>query len=266
MRTAVEAEVDAAPAVHNHGVQADFGEAAYNTALEAWLSAAPAPGAPSREACWAFATRTLAPAAPAAVQPLLSLQLATRHHSPRLEAARHLAAQSIPPEVARAHCCAAFLDGELIVSAADAVKALRYAAPSPPTASLFQRAATDHVYRHASSSSSPPRTLLLYGPPGNPCFERLHRAALQTLDDGGIADVTYIVRPVALPGCLKAADAGGSVSADACLWLGTEQRPVLSGYGVQLAIKNMEYVQVRLRPVPSMTPWPPAEWGGGVSM
>lgn len=228
--------------------QADVSESAYNTALEAWLAAAPEPGPPSREECWEYTTRTLAHAAPAALQPLLGLQLATRHHSPRLEAFRHLAELSVPEDVARSHCCAALLDGALLLNAADAAKALRHA---PPAATAVERVAFDHVYRHANSSSTnegaaQPRTFTLYGPPGSPCFERMHRAVLQTLDEAGITDVDYVVRPVALQGCIKPPADDSDVGADACLWLGTETRPVLSGYGVQLAIKNMEYGQVWL--------------------
>jgi hypothetical protein len=235
-------------------VQADVSEDTYNTALNLWLAAEPQPGPPNPINCWNFTIQALNTAIPAPLKPLLSLQLATRHHSPRLAAQNHVASLFIPPEIARAHCCVAVLDGNPIVTTPDISSALLHARARPldadslPNASLSMPNAVDHVYKHAelANATSPSRTLVHYGPPGNPCFARVHRAVIKTLKDFEIRDVNYLVRPTLFPGCLPDYSDSNTVNTHSCLRLGSEKPPILSGYGVELALKDTEYVQVAL--------------------
>jgi hypothetical protein len=234
-------------------MQADISEDTYNQALDAWLAAEPQPGPPSPENCWNFTINALDNAIPQPYKPLLSLQVGTRHNSAGLAAHHHLASLSIPPEVARAHCCVAFLDGTLIVSTPDVSTALRYTKPRPldapplANASLSSPNAIDHVYRHAKHTrpGSLPRTLVLYGPPGNPCFARVHRAVVKTLEFFDISDVDYVVRPTLQQGCRPEYSEKLPVDTHSCLRLGSDERPSLSGYGIELALKDTEYVQAR---------------------
>jgi hypothetical protein len=56
------------------------------------------------------------------------------------------------------------------------------------------------------------------------------------VDGAGAVKLTYVYRPVLLEGC-TAEDMGES----SCLLMGTGGNLQLPGYGVEMAIKNMEY-------------------------
>lgn len=85
----------------------------------------------------------------------------------------------------------------------------------------------DHV--HFDSSSGSP-VAILYGALGTSCFEELHRILVQAAKEG---KVKYVVRPVLPSGCEGKCGTCGSI--------GTGNPLNLGGYGVELALKNMEY-------------------------
>ncbi|XP_043704312.1 UDP-glucose:glycoprotein glucosyltransferase [Telopea speciosissima] len=85
----------------------------------------------------------------------------------------------------------------------------------------------DHI--HFDSSTASP-VAILYGALGTACFKEFH-VVLAEASRKGI--VRYVVRPVLPSGCEAASGHCGAVGAKDALNLG--------GYGVELALKNMEY-------------------------
>ncbi|XP_021717311.1 UDP-glucose:glycoprotein glucosyltransferase-like [Chenopodium quinoa] len=85
----------------------------------------------------------------------------------------------------------------------------------------------DHVYS-VSNSSSP--VAILYGALGTKCFREFHGALVNAAKEG---KVKYAVRFVLPLGC--------EVNISHCGALGTKSPVNLGGYGVELALKNMEY-------------------------
>ncbi|GJP47287.1 hypothetical protein CLOM_g6507 [Closterium sp. NIES-68] len=92
----------------------------------------------------------------------------------------------------------------------------------------------DHVYPSASSSSSSshhaPPPAFLYASPGAACFDALLPLLAAAADQGAIR---LVLRPV-LPG-------GCEAQVGRCAAVGAGGRVSLGGYGVELALKNMEY-------------------------
>ncbi|KAE9601240.1 putative glycosyl transferase, family 8, nucleotide-diphospho-sugar transferase [Lupinus albus] len=102
--------------------------------------------------------------------------------------------------------------------------------PAELEGNSFQRPGTydfDHVH-YDSKIGSP--VAVLYGALGTNCFKELHVALVEASKKG---KVTYVARPVLPAGCEANFAHCGSVGAS---------EPVnLGGYGVELALKNMEY-------------------------
>lgn len=85
----------------------------------------------------------------------------------------------------------------------------------------------DHVYA-VSNSSSP--VAILYGALGTECFREFHGVLVNAAKKG---KVKYAVRSVLPVGC--------EAKTSHCGALGTKDPVNLGGYGVELALKNMEY-------------------------
>ncbi|XVF67689.1 hypothetical protein PTKIN_Ptkin10aG0141700 [Pterospermum kingtungense] len=85
----------------------------------------------------------------------------------------------------------------------------------------------DHI--HFDSNILSP-VAILYGALGTDCFREFHVALVQAAKEG---KVKYVVRPVLPSGCEAGVGLCGAVGARDSLNLG--------GYGVELALKNMEY-------------------------
>ncbi|XP_009780014.1 UDP-glucose:glycoprotein glucosyltransferase isoform X1 [Nicotiana sylvestris] len=85
----------------------------------------------------------------------------------------------------------------------------------------------DHV--HPDSNVGSP-VAILYGALGTYCFEQFHRTLANAAREGKIY---YVVRPVLPSGCESKSGPCGA--------LGTRDSLNLGGYGVELALKNMEY-------------------------
>ena len=88
---------------------------------------------------------------------------------------------------------------------------------------------------HCRLPRSKARTAILYGSPGTDCFPAFH-SALQAAarDTSRPAPLTYALRPVLLAACMG--------SAHPCALVGADRgRLQLPGFGVEMAIKNMEY-------------------------
>lgn len=85
----------------------------------------------------------------------------------------------------------------------------------------------DHIYPEPNRRS--PRAIL-YGSLGTNCFADFHLALVEASRKG---EVQYVVRPVLPSGCES--------EAEYCSTVGTGSLLNLAGYGVELALKNMEY-------------------------
>lgn len=85
----------------------------------------------------------------------------------------------------------------------------------------------DHIYP-GSVSSSP--VAILYSASGASCFRKFHLILAEAAERG---HVRYVLRPVLASGCKQKTEECASVGAGGVLNLG--------GYGVELALKNMEY-------------------------
>ncbi|KAF6171102.1 hypothetical protein GIB67_020581 [Kingdonia uniflora] len=84
----------------------------------------------------------------------------------------------------------------------------------------------DHVH-YGSSAASP--VVVLYGALGTNCFKEFHVFLAEASRKGR---VKYVVRPVLPSGCEESGSCGA---------VGSRDSLNLGGYGVELAIKNMEY-------------------------
>ncbi|KAG9141867.1 hypothetical protein Leryth_013981 [Lithospermum erythrorhizon] len=85
----------------------------------------------------------------------------------------------------------------------------------------------DHVHKDSAAASP---VAVLYGALGTDCFRKFHPALVDAARQGR---VTYVVRPVMVSGCISNSEQCGAV--------GIKDPVNLAGYGVELALKNMEY-------------------------
>lgn len=85
----------------------------------------------------------------------------------------------------------------------------------------------DHIYRRTNITAP---VAIFYGAVGTKCFKELHVQLVEASKQGKIR---YALRPVLPSGCETTSTFCGSV--------GAVDAVTLSGYGVELALKNMEY-------------------------
>jgi UDP-glucose:glycoprotein glucosyltransferase len=178
------------------------------------------------------------------MQRVLRLALASRKYSPRVELFRSLAPAAAAPPGA---CCWVHVPGpevggRALTAASELPAALDAAAAHLASVGAADVGDTltlhpmDHV--HPASYAAAPAAIL-YAAPGAACFPELH-AALSAAAASGAA--RYALRPVppsadcAAPGCAAArAGMGAASSTDPPGPL------MLGGFGVEMALKNMEY-------------------------
>ncbi|KAK6136507.1 hypothetical protein DH2020_029743 [Rehmannia glutinosa] len=102
--------------------------------------------------------------------------------------------------------------------------------PNDPTGGAFQQPEIfefDHVHPDSTAGSL---TAILYGALGTECFKEFHSALSEAARKG---KVKYVARSVLLSGCESKSASCGAIGSGEPLNLG--------GYGVELALKNMEY-------------------------
>ncbi|KAL8168345.1 hypothetical protein V2J09_009844 [Rumex salicifolius] len=85
----------------------------------------------------------------------------------------------------------------------------------------------DHLYLESNASSP---VAILYGSLATGCFKEFHNILVKAAKEG---KVRYVVRPVLPSSCEE--------SSSGCGVVGTRGSLNLGGYGVELALKNMEY-------------------------
>ncbi|KAL0801520.1 hypothetical protein Bca101_056696 [Brassica carinata] len=166
------------------------------------------------------------------VASLFQFSLTLRSASPRVVLYRQLADESLSSfphgdDPSATHCCWVDTGSSLFYDVADLLSWLA----SPPTAGdaaqgpeLFD---FDHV--HFDSKAGTP-VAVLYGAVGTGCFRKFHLSLAQAAKEG---KVTYVVRPVLPSGCEGETRPCGAI--------GARDNVSLAGYGVELALKNMEY-------------------------
>ena len=175
------------------------------------------------------AARSLAPSDES--HKALRLSLGIRKYSPRLELFRSLGDH---PTRASASACCEVIVGDRSATDVDALLAIlddALAGGVPSAAASIPRASPlDHAY--PTSTTTPGIELphaVFYGAMGTPCFAEMHRALRRAAAEGRVR-ATH--RPTLRAGC------GG----DGCVGFGASaNRLVAAGYGVEMAIKNMEY-------------------------
>ncbi|PSS19044.1 UDP-glucose:glycoprotein like [Actinidia chinensis var. chinensis] len=125
-------------------------------------------------------------------------------------------------------CCWVDTGGALFFDVAELLMWLDN--PKEPSGDSFQQPELyefDHV--HFDSSIGSP-VAILYGALGTDCFREFHAKLVAAAKEG---KVKYVVRPVLPSGCQ-------SITGQ-CAAVGTSDPVNLGGYGVELALKNMEY-------------------------
>ncbi|XP_024372023.1 UDP-glucose:glycoprotein glucosyltransferase isoform X2 [Physcomitrium patens] len=190
----------------------------------------------------------------APLSPLFRLSLSLRSASPRLVLYRQLASESLavynsvkkveekipnevvsdrwsigkPPTASEGRCCWIDTGSEIFYDESEVFNWLQFSTESSveekPQPEVFE---FDHIYPGSEYGDF---TAILYGALGTPCFARLHSLLADASKHGF---VKYIVRPVLSSGCEK--------DAEVCTRSGHGGPVNLGGYGIELALKNMEY-------------------------
>lgn len=134
----------------------------------------------------------------------------------------------VNPKSPGGKCCWVDTGGALFFEVSELLMWLR--SPSELTGESFQQPELfdfDHIHAESSISS---RTAILYGALGSDCFKEFHINLVQAAKEG---KVMYVVRPVLPSGC--------EANVGICGAVGVKDSLNLGGYGVELALKNMEY-------------------------
>ncbi|RAL49511.1 hypothetical protein DM860_012944 [Cuscuta australis] len=176
---------------------------------------------------------------------VFEFSLTLRSASPRIVLYRQLAEESIssfplvddntsdstivePRSFKEKKCCWVDTGGSLFFDVPELL--LWINSPKAVTGETFQQPELyefDHV--HPDSSIGSPTTIL-YGALGTECFKKFHHILVNAAREG---KVCYVVRPVLPSGCES--------KSGSCGFIGTRDSVNLGGYGVELALKNMEY-------------------------
>ncbi|XP_059648175.1 UDP-glucose:glycoprotein glucosyltransferase isoform X2 [Cornus florida] len=134
----------------------------------------------------------------------------------------------INPRSPRGKCCWVDTGGALFFDVTELVSWL--SSPNELAGDSFQQPDLyefDHMYFNSSIASP---VAVLYGALGTECFREFHVTLVEAAKEG---KVKYVVRPVLPSGCESKSGHCGAV--------GTRDPLNLGGYGVELALKNMEY-------------------------
>ncbi|GMH06742.1 hypothetical protein Nepgr_008582 [Nepenthes gracilis] len=134
----------------------------------------------------------------------------------------------VNPKSVGGECCWVDTGGSLFFDVAELL--LWFQAKNGMAEDSFQQPELfefDHIY-FDSNFSSP--IAILYGALGTDCFREFHTTLVKAAKEG---KVKYVVRPVLASGC--------ELKSNPCGAIGTRDPLNLGGYGVELALKNMEY-------------------------
>lgn len=264
LRVAAPTFVPAQPnALRSVCSQADEDPALFWRFIEEWQQGLPGLGS-SPQQCWAGIRAAAAAHLSPTMARLFDASLAARQYSARLQAFHQLAEDSSAELAAAAAagsrpCCWALLGGRAYTEAHQLREAVHAALATEARAAEGTAGAVypfDHVYASSAAAAAPPLNISapatvpveLFAPIGSRCGAQLHEvladaaarsdaAAAAAAATGGppMARLAYAWRPLLEPA------ACGDGEVHACTLLGTGGQLVLPGYGVELALKNMEY-------------------------
>ena len=154
----------------------------------------------------------------------MGLALGARAYSPRLESVREMATRATGGSEA---CCRVVINGrvhedaETLKAALESDEGLESGGETPTT--------RDAAYAGTFNESL--ATAFAYMAPGTRCYSAMHDALVAAVEAGV---VNYALRPVLFDASCAREDACAAYGA-------TEDELQLTGFGVELAVKNMEY-------------------------
>ncbi|KAK9110137.1 hypothetical protein Sjap_018197 [Stephania japonica] len=218
--------------------------------IEVWLREKDDSESPSAKHCMQRIVKSGRSLLPESLASLFELSLTLRSSSARLEVYRKLAGDSLfsfPSAVdatgndqrtdhlhmgsnatnPSGNCCWVDIGGSLLYDVPELQLWLSTSVRDRNGSELPELFDFDHVHPDSLFISS---VAVLYGALGTDCFKKFHSVLLDASKNGR---VKYVVRPVLPFGCERASEPCGILGAGDPINLG--------GYGVELALKNMEY-------------------------
>ena len=173
------------------------------------------------ETCWSRLQNVMGSMASDQMYQMSMVALASRQYSPKLETFRQLSGDK------QDACCWAVVNDKTIVTDPHAVgDVIEKSFMSDAKSQILD---IDHVYPGSRGNTV---VVALYGPIDSKCSEDMHDAIVASAEKR--KNVTYIWRPIPYRKevCLDTSS---------CSSLGAGDSLTIPGYGVELAIKNMEY-------------------------
>ncbi|KAL4530836.1 hypothetical protein Ndes2526B_g09184 [Nannochloris sp. 'desiccata'] len=168
---------------------------------------------------------------------IFRVSLTARQYSPRLETFRQIATANGGAAVPSDACCWATVGNQMVTDSSKIDASVQEGLRTATHASTLMP--FDHMYSSRSGGGkavniSDPNLLpvVLYGPVGSTCATEMDAILSAAAEKD--SRVVYAWRPVLSEAC-------STTEIDACGALGTKGTLNLHGYGVELAIKNMEY-------------------------
>lgn len=155
------------------------------------------------------------------------LALASRQYSPRLETFRQLSEEWFRPGEA---CCWVVVNGNTATANVEELEKTVDLALEQGSATKEKVLDIDHLFSKRDGRA----TLTLYGPLDSVCSHRMHDYIVDHVLDKKNGSVSYLWRPIPYSGV-------ACQDEFSCSQLGTDRNMTIPGYGVDLAIKNMEY-------------------------
>ncbi|MEW5302056.1 MAG: hypothetical protein WDW36_004866 [Sanguina aurantia] len=207
---------------------AEQGQELYWAYVESVLDSRPLTASHDPEQCWNHILDQASALVSPSVAKVVPLVLASRQYSAKLEMFRQLALEANQGDLVS--CCFVSLGGQLITDPAQLRSQLdRMDSSDGSKAIPEQLYQFDHVHNAVAQGSKAPAAVL-YGAPGTACFAGMHHLLRASAD---AQQVRYAHRPLLRNICQE--------ESAPCLRLGTQGVLQLPGYGVEAALKNMEY-------------------------
>lgn len=185
------------------------------------------------ESCWEEVHRKASQGLRSGLPSVLTLSLAMREYSAKLEMYRRVAEAYAPPAPV---CCWASVGAAIVTSHGDLETAILSAKASNGQPQVFR---FDHQLpwsRAVRDSSLDGVVVVLYASPGTSCFREFH-SSIKAILQQSPGQVTYVHRPVFSEGCQ-------GERRHPCVDFGTKEKLQLPGFGVEMAIKSVEYSAV----------------------
>lgn len=184
------------------------------------------------KSCWRTMSRLAHEHLSDDMRSVLSISLASRLYSPRLEAFNGLGSLGYSGK----SCCWASINGHKIVDQANNIPlVLNEEAKLTSKDGRMDTSVYDFDIIHPAGTKGGNTTVVLYSSLDSDCSKEMHENIVKTLEElKGLYSITYAWRPINKAGC-------GSTCTNLGLQSSGGGAMRIPGYGVELAIKNMEY-------------------------